>query len=160
MAKQEHRKEDLIADATALVDRAEFRQATHSELLVVGFRKTGALSLYFGEDPVYHFNDAGELRRAFVAGAIFKAEGQQLVRMERHRTATAHELVSQVLTESDQEAFLQPLSTRLAELQVAADSPAWQVVREVRDSSEPVAEQLAGWLARHLPVRIASGARL
>ena len=45
---------------------------------MAGFRADGSASLFFADDPVYQFNTTGELRRAFVAGLSYKANGSQL----------------------------------------------------------------------------------
>ena len=71
MARDESDREDLLREATALVERIELApaDAADDEHIVAGFRRDGALSIYFGADPVYHFNSAGELRRAYCDGS-------------------------------------------------------------------------------------------
>ena len=61
MAHDDGHREDLSAEATALVRRAEFvapaaDRPNDESPLVAGFRRDGSLSVYFGEDPVYQFN--------------------------------------------------------------------------------------------------------
>ena len=62
MAKHEASREDLIRDAVAMVDRAEYVSAA-AETVVVGFRSSGAISFYFGDQPVYQFSTERKLRR-------------------------------------------------------------------------------------------------
>ena len=90
-------REDLLREATALVERIELvphrdRQFDASEPIVVGFRADGALSIFFGDDPVYQFNAAGELRRAYCDGLLFKAvqrpAGFARARADGERSAT------------------------------------------------------------------------
>ena len=73
MARNQSDREDLLREATALVERAELRISGWSEPVVVGFRRGGGASLFFGGKEVYQFNAGGELRRAFVAGRLIKA---------------------------------------------------------------------------------------
>ena len=88
MAREHHAREDLLHDAHALVPRILVRIADGqaSVDVLAGFRGE-SLSLYFGDDPAYHFNAAGELRRAFVAERLVKAERGRLVTLQRRRSA-------------------------------------------------------------------------
>lgn len=90
MAREEQDREDLLGEATALIERVELRIPTPDgaaeQVVVAGFRTNGALSLYFGADPVWQFNVRGELRRAYRAGALLKAERRRLVEMVRERS--------------------------------------------------------------------------
>src|SRR5204863_2544475 len=76
MAREESSREDLLREATALVERIELipNGSTSDGRIVAGFRRNGALSVFFGEDPVYQFNAAGELRRAYTDGKLLKAD--------------------------------------------------------------------------------------
>ena len=56
MAREEHARENLIAEATALVERVELLLAGLPEPVVAGFRPDGSASLFFADDPVYQFN--------------------------------------------------------------------------------------------------------
>jgi hypothetical protein len=73
MARDETKREDLLAEATALVERIQIVSQS-AGTITAGFRANGALSLFFDEDPAYHFNSAGELRRAYCAGLLIKAD--------------------------------------------------------------------------------------
>lgn len=98
MAREEHARENLIAEATALVERVELLVAGLPEPVVAGFRPNGSVSLFFADDPVYQFNSRGELRRAFVAGRLYKADNGRLVEMTRNRQAGRVELESRELS--------------------------------------------------------------
>jgi len=65
MARSPERREDLIGEATAMPARGEVHWKGEAEACVIGFRPTGAASVYFGEQPVLHFDPAGKLRRLF-----------------------------------------------------------------------------------------------
>ena len=74
MARTESHREDLMAEATALVRRAEFLDADGRSVLVAGYRRDGSLSLYLGEDLVYHFDRDGRLKRGFVDGLLYRTQ--------------------------------------------------------------------------------------
>ena len=73
MSRLERDREDLLREATALVERAEIRLGDFDEAVIVGFRSGGAASFYFGADPVFQFNADNQLRRGFVGGRLVKA---------------------------------------------------------------------------------------
>ena len=100
MARTEEDREDLMQDATAYVRRAKFSDQ-NEQPIVVGFRSSGFLSIYFDQDPVFHFDDAGRLRRAFVDGALFRTQGDTLARMDRKRRDEETSLVRHDLTSGE-----------------------------------------------------------
>ena len=83
MARQEVDREDLIAEAVALRRRIELALPGCDNPVVAGYRSTGALSLYFGADPVYQFDERGRLRRAFVGGHLYRTQGTTLAELTR-----------------------------------------------------------------------------
>ena len=149
MSRQESDREDLLREATALVERIELRLPGQLESIVAGFRRDGAASYFFGASPVYQFNAAGELRRAFAGGLLYKVDGGQLVEMRRERTATAVELISRRLNELETAVFLRQAEAALAQLTSALVAGRVTVVGQVSsDSSSPdVAAKIAAWLA-------------
>jgi len=86
MTRDEGLREDLMAEATALVRRAEFKATDGRIELVAGYRRDGSLSLYFGQDPVYQFDPIGRLKRAFVDGLLYRTQGSTLARLTRDRS--------------------------------------------------------------------------
>ena len=98
MARSEHDREDLLAEATALVERVEFTTPAFAEPIIFGVRRDGCLSVYLSADEAYHFNTRHELRRAYLDGRLLKAERQRLVALTRNRTATEVQLVRHQLT--------------------------------------------------------------
>ena len=119
MARQEADREDLIAEATALVERGEFAITGHDEPVTAGRRRTGGWSIYFGSDPCYHFDKAGRLRRAFVGGRLFRTQGHTLAELERVRTADATELRRRDLAREELDRFVADVLGRLERLQTA-----------------------------------------
>ncbi|HQU43599.1 MAG: hypothetical protein B7Z73_08440 [Planctomycetia bacterium 21-64-5] len=159
MSRQEHDREDLLAEATALTERAELRIAGEAEPLVAGFRRDGSASVYFGGDPAYHFNAAGELRRAFCSGILYKAERGKLVSLVRRRLPDRVELLRHELTADEQDAFLAPLTRRLLGLQTALAGGECQLVGQVPDTAD-VPVRIRRWLdALSLPPPIAATPR-
>ena len=146
MARQENPREDLLAEATALVERAELRVAGFDEPIVVGFRSNGAASIFFGQNAAYHFNTAGELRRAYLGETLYKAERGRLASLVRRRTTTEVELVRHDLDEAETADFLNTLRRRLSDLCSALGSGQFEVLRKVPDYTAP-APRIAAWLA-------------
>src|SRR5262245_23531542 len=106
MARQESAREDILREATALVERVELQVPNAPEHVVVGFRRNGAASVFFGADPVYQFNEAGELRRAYVGGELYKAERGGLVALCRERGEREVALVRRELANDEMRAVL------------------------------------------------------
>src|SRR5215212_742956 len=116
MARDESSREDLLREATALVERIELRpRATDfstaaskliDQPIVAGFRRDGALSIFFGEDRVYQFNPAGELRRAYCNGKLLKATRGRLASLDRARTQHEVQLARHELSAIEEAEFL------------------------------------------------------
>jgi hypothetical protein len=128
MARQEHTREDLLAEATALVERVEIALDGSQQHVVVGFRRDGSASIYFGEDPAYHFNSQGELRRAYLDGRLLKAERGRLVAMTRERTDREVQLLSRELSTDETARVVEDLIRRIAALAQLLDGRRYQVV--------------------------------
>lgn len=156
MAQEELDREDLLAEATALARRAAFRSKADSREIVAGFRRGGGLSLYFGQDPALHFNSAGQLRRAFAEGLLYKAQAGTLVALRRLRTPSQVQLQSRSLLADEVLQFCQAVDRRLAHLADGLASGLVQVAGQVPPDGG-VPEELLDWLtSRPRPVPIAS----
>ncbi len=157
MTRQELDKENLLRDATALVERIELRWSNEQRevsTVVAGFRHDGAASVFFDADPVYHFNAVGELRRAYRAGLLLKAEGHRLVSMRRSRSTAEVALLRHELTDEEQTATLDAVATDLAKLAMAIESTSLKIVGQVPADKE-VLGRLRNWLQHLGPVRVA-----
>lgn len=119
MAREESDREDLMREAVALVRRAEFTFPDRSDPVFAGFKRTGGLSIYFGPDPVYQFDDEGRLRRAYVDGLLYRTQGETLARLRRERTERETTLVRTDLTIAELESFLESMRNRLSWLREA-----------------------------------------
>lgn len=131
MAREESDREDLLREAVALVERVELRVAGEPEHVTAGYRENGALSLFFGPDPVWQFNAAGELRRGYLSGKLLKADDRRLVEMTRERTAESTRLLSRLLTTDEQNAVLREAWRRIGELHAALVAGTWELVGQV-----------------------------
>jgi hypothetical protein len=156
MARETHEREDLLRDAIALVPRLMLRVQLGGRSVDVfaGFRGE-SLSLYFGDDPVYHFNDRGELRRAYVDGRLIKAEQGRLVSLERKRGDKETVLERQVGGDQSDRDLLVRLFQTLQEL--AAEMTAGRVVAvgQVPEDGD-AAGRLGEWLLQHTKPTIAA----
>jgi hypothetical protein len=145
MSRRESDREDLLREATALVERAELSVAGFGEPLVVGFRRDGSASVFFGADPVYQFNTAAELRRAYVGGLLYRAERGRLVSLSRQRTTAAVTLVRVELDDQEAADFLGTMRQRLNALQGALRDASFSVTGQVPADAD-VSARIARWL--------------
>jgi hypothetical protein len=165
MARDESSREDLLREATALVERIELRpRATDlstaaskliDQPIVAGFRRDGALSIFFGEDPVYQFNAAGELRRAYCNGKLLKATRGRLAALERTRTEHEVQLVRHELSCAEEAEFLSRMEDRLRELSRSIHAEKCEIADHVPPDTD-VLSRLKKWLATHDKWQIAA----
>ncbi|HET6882738.1 MAG TPA: hypothetical protein VFI31_21400 [Pirellulales bacterium] len=149
-----------MAEATALAERAELRVPAEQEPVVVGFRRNGAASVFFGAEPAYHFNTAGELRRAYVAGLLYKAERARLVSLRRQRVPGEVQLLRHDLTDEETSAFLAEFVSRLDSLRTAFSSGACRVLRQAPENADVLA-RIRRWLdSLSPPVAVAATPRV
>jgi hypothetical protein len=111
MARQEQDREDLIAEATALVTRAEVSVPDAPQPVVLGLRSNRWLSVYLNPELVFHFNEHGALRRAHVDGLMYRSSPKGLSRLRRHRSGpNSSELLRADLSAEEQQEFLMALA--------------------------------------------------
>jgi hypothetical protein len=160
MAREVHERENLLRDARALSPRAQLHVSLDGSAvaLFIGFRGE-SLSLYFGDDPVFHFNAAGQLRRAFVDGSLIKAENGQLIALRRLANAEAVELVGGPLDADAQKRMMDELGQRLAELRRAFEAASYRVDGQAPAEGDAVGRLLA-WLAANSNPSIAASPRV
>jgi hypothetical protein len=145
MPRNNRDREDLLAEATALVERVSLRIDELDRAIVAGFRRDGGVSVYWGASPVYQFTAAGALRRAFVDPLLYKAERGRLVSMRRERTDEAVEMVRHDLSEVEQVGFLTAMRARLNLLAARLTDGGFTVIGRVPDGADVVA-RLRSWL--------------
>jgi hypothetical protein len=144
MARTEHDREDLLRDGKQMPVRAECQ--IDGVAVVIGFRKQGQVSLYFGPDTVFQFNVARELRRVFFMGKRFAAIQGKLCELTRQIQGGKVQFVSSVIDVDDELAILNVLHDGLAKVQTAFESPdsKWNIIEF---GSEDFHKQLSHWLA-------------
>ncbi len=149
MAREESDREDLLREATALVERIELAQSDSvCSRIVIGFRAAEALSVFFDADPVYQFNTAGELRRAFLNGKLLKAERGRLISLERVRLPQEVQLVRRELTDDEQIALLEKMNVCMRELAANLTANRYTVVAQVPPNADVIGHARK-WLADH-----------
>jgi hypothetical protein len=160
MAREIHEREDLLRDAVALVPRVLIQVALNGRRCEVfaGFRGD-SLSLYFGGDPVYHFNADGELRRAYLADQLVKAEQGQLVTLNRQRAVKEVLLERQTADPAAAQAIVDQMHCRLAELRSAMAAQQFECVGEAPTKGEAL-PRLVAWLDDHPEAKIAASPRV
>lgn len=145
MAREESDREDLLREATALVERMEFLVPECDQPIVVGFRRGGSASVYVGAEPVFQFNGQNELRRAYWRGELLKAEGGLLVALSRQRTAAAVELVRRELDAAQCEALLGECREWLRRIELALVAGEAKMVGQVPADAD-VLGRVRDWL--------------
>ena len=160
MAREIHEREDLLRDATALVPRIQLRLTRDETPLevFVGFRSE-AVSLYFGDDPVYHFNGARELRRAFVDDRLIKAEKGKLVAWCPDRNEKRTDMLRHDLTTEEQDEFCRNMLAWINWLRTEVQAERYEVVGQVPAEGDALA-RVQQWLDSQKDVTIARSARV
>jgi hypothetical protein len=146
VVRDEHHREDLLAEATALVERAQF-QTSEGASIVVGFRRDGSPSVFFDDDLVYQFNARGELRRAHAAGKLYKAEAGGLASLDRHRVSGQVQFRRHDLNPAETDAFLLEMSRRFESFREALNTGLCRVVGQV-PADVDVSARVRDWLQR------------
>ena len=134
-----------MREATALVRRVEVQLPGQLQSCIVGFRRGGEASVFVGNDPVFQFNIAGELRRGFWSGRLVKAERGRLVQLERQRTKTEVQLVRHELTAAETVEFLRLATETLNLLGRALHSGELAILKQVPTELD-LTHDLANWL--------------
>jgi hypothetical protein len=145
MAREEHDRENLLAEATSYVARISLTVPGFAEEIFIGFGRERRTSFYFGPDRAYHANSVGQLRRAFIGGLLYKARHGRLVAMERRHTGAAVELVSRDLTDEEQRQFVEALQRELAALRDAIATGAYSISGQVPEGADVLGRVIA-WL--------------
>jgi hypothetical protein len=145
MARHQSDREDLLREATALTWRVELQVDGFVEPIVIGIRSQGAASVFFGQDPVYHFTAAGQLRRAYCQGRLYKALARRLISLERQRDESRVVLSRRELDSIQTVAFQQEVGHHLRQLQQALTSGRFQLTGQV-PSDQDVLQRVREWL--------------
>lgn len=156
MARQSSDREDLLREATALVQRAEFQFPGDPETVVAGFRRDGSFSLFFGGEQVVQFNSAGQLRRGYFDGQLLKADKGQLVWMTRERTPGAVILHSRGLSAAETAATLQRAVVLIRRLSSQLQQGSFTLIGQV-PADDDIVPRILDWCAKlPQPLQIAA----
>lgn len=161
MARNETEKEDLLAEGVNLPERGRITSPNHREW-VAGWRNGQSLSLFVDQDPVFHFNASGEIRRAYVDGRKLTAKDAELFELVRVPNESGRvSLVHQPLTEEETGHFQALLNRCLNELNDALNlcgdqsSPSHHI-ETIGIETTQFRHRLAEWIDTHpAPMRIA-----
>ena len=157
MAKQEVDREDILREATALVNRVELKVSGRGDgdHVVFGFRECGSLAVYFGSEPVYQFNTKQALRRAYHQGCLLKAVDRLLVSMRRERQDGKLQLLSTAWDDEQTREFLGQVRREMSQLVEAIEAGKVQVMgfvaAEQQTSAEMLTTHFCNWCHDHLP---------
>jgi hypothetical protein len=155
MAKEERDREDIFREATALVERIELSGFVgQAGPVVVGFRRNGCASIYFGVQLACHFNSRDELRRAYAAEQLLKAKHGHLVTMRRVRMDNQVQLCSRQLTEAELTQFLAQLWQARKNLHEAIVQGLCKVTGQV-PADECVLHRVEAWLSSLSVIKVA-----
>lgn len=157
MARDTSDREDLLRDATALVARIELAPpgAAEADHVVVGFRAEGAVSFFFGSEPVYQFNTADRLRRAYGDDRLVKAVRGRLVSLRRVPGEGEVQLLRSELSDDEQAALLARMQGQLRELAAGLEDGRYEVVGQV-PADVDVLDRVRAWLAAHDRFQVAT----
>lgn len=151
----EQPREDLIKEATALVERVEFRLDGYSESVVVGFRRGGSASFYFGSERVFQFDAEKQLRRAYIDGQLLKAEQVGLVAVDRAGVPGRVVLKRRTLSLQQTTRILELVAQQLWQLAACLRAKTYSLVRQVPTETDVVG-RIGDWLdSFERPIRIA-----
>jgi hypothetical protein len=160
MAREESDREDLLREATALVERIQLAPVhADGEHVTAGFRKGGELTVFFGADPVYQFNAAGELRRAYCDGLLIKAHNGRLASLRRERQPGAVQLLRHDLSDAEQTSILSRMTEKLRDFSARLERGDYHVVGEVPPDAN-VRGRLQNWLVKYHDPAVARSPRV
>ncbi len=133
MAKIERNREDLIRDGRKMSLRGEAE--IDGRTILVGFRDRGQMSWYCDQDPVFQFNAAMELRRAFVHSTRYSSLNGELIRLDRDMHSHKVGFLKNVVSSQERMQImvsLEELAERLRRA-VADSSISWRVFENQTD---------------------------
>jgi len=154
VSRQQQNKEDILREATALVNRIEIKfsqKAVSKESVFVGFRRDGAVSFFFGAEPVYQFNTRHEFRRGYCKGAMLKADNGKICNLTRVREGDQLVLLSRDYSDEQTAEFLEEMKHALLVLYKEIRGGQWSILGAVVEAgtAEELLNRVADWLETH-----------
>ena len=158
MALNESHREDLIREATTLTERIEFSAGQGVDPVFAGFRRNGFLSIYLPTDVMFQFSGQQRLRRAFVDGFLYRAQGTTLARLQRERTGNSSSLIRNDLSPTELDEFRNSAQRQLTSVYELLVDPGTKLLRSVPESAgTQIRQRVIETLARIVsePLKIA-----
>jgi hypothetical protein len=143
VARRESDREDLLEEATGLNPCWEFRLHNETVPTVAGFRKNGNLTIYLREGTMFHFDTGGRLRRAYVAGELYRSEGRTISRLRRERTTDSTTLLRKDLGDAELRDWLEREWKILVELLERLENGEYLLLRKRGAESDGIGRLLA-----------------
>ena len=131
--RNESDREDIMREATALKRRMSLRVAGMPEPIVAGFRTNDYFSVFFDQDPVYQYDNQGQLRRAYLGGLLYRTQGNTLAQLKRVRTETQTVLQREDLNSDQLAVFLTTMSEFISRLLTAFENGTVTVLETIPD---------------------------
>lgn len=131
--RNESDREDIMREATALKRRISLRVAGMPEPIVAGFRTNDYFSVFFDQDPVYQYDNQGQLRRAYLGGLLYRTQGNTLAQLKRVRTETQTVLQREDLNSDQLAGFLTTMSEFISRLLTAFENGTVTVLETIPD---------------------------
>lgn len=141
MARIEADRDDLMRDAVALIRRGAWKLPSEPAPVIAGIRQDGGFSVYFGDDPCWHFDARNGVRRAFAGGVLYRTQGETLARLTRVRTPSATTLHRVDLAAVELGTFLTAMLERLAGFTAALEDGTAEL-QQTSPAECPLAEEL------------------
>ena len=132
-------REDLLAEAVNLRERIELRVPGSDHPVTIGCNDSGHWSYYFGAEPMYRFDAAGQLRRAVRDGKLYSTQGGTLAELTRVRLEQEIELRRRDLSPGDVEAFLSQAGTLFRHLFEQFTTGRCEILREAGTAPDFIA---------------------
>lgn len=114
MTRQVSDREDLFEEAANLRRRLEI--VADDAAYVVGYQRDGGLRCYRGQETMFGFSPAGELRRAFFDSTLYRSRNRQLELLTPQRDGNRLQFASEPLTSEETSQILSQASALLAQL--------------------------------------------
>lgn len=149
MARHESDREDLFAELRSALPRWEIEIPSGGMPVVAGIRSEARFSVYFSGEQCYHFDAANRLRRAYVRGHLYRAQGETLACLRRNRTPEETQLLRRDLNQDELSCFLAEMRAALMQFLEHLAGKNYVVLRQESDlepSLDCLRERLCGCL--------------
>ena len=134
MARHAADREDLFEEFRSTRAKWELTIPVLSCMLVCGIRRDDRLSLYFGPDQVYHFDQQNRLLRAYSSDHLFRTQGTTLAQLHRSRMEAETILSRHDLSQLELREFLDSCRGMLMIVHAALHTGSVSIIRMYPES--------------------------